>query len=103
MLARSILVQMLRSFRGRGRRQRIGDDVLALELRPAHLKSSQSGKGLTVVFGAPWALAAPHQVTARPPRATISELRPGRSTSLWNDLAFYFRARRRDLPAIPMP
>jgi hypothetical protein len=28
-------------FRGRGRRQRITDDVLALELRPAHLASSQ--------------------------------------------------------------
>src|SRR5205807_3431532 len=55
MLAR----RMLGRFRRHSRRQRICHDVSALEFRPAHVPSSQSGKGPHVVFGSPCAFGAP--------------------------------------------
>ena len=78
--APAVLARGFNRFRGRGRRQRIRHDVFALELRPAHLKSSQSGKGLTVVVGAPWAFAAPTgpPLVLREPQ--FHKFRPGRSS-----------------------
>jgi hypothetical protein len=64
--APGMLARGFKRFRGRVRRQRIRHDVFALELRPAHLKSSSIRLRASPSLGAPWAFAAP---TGPPRRA----------------------------------
>src|SRR4029077_16245676 len=84
-------------FASRGRRQRIRHDVFALELRPAHLKSScrlRASPSASAHLGR----CGTHRATARPPRAVMSyipELRPERSASPTNRPAFDPRAPKR--------
>src|SRR5439155_2989702 len=99
-----ILVQRLRRFRGRGRRQHIRGDVFALELRPVHLKSSSIRLGASPSLGAPWAFAAPTgpPLVLREPQ--FHKLRPGRPTSPVDGPAFYFPgAGAPDFVAILVP
>src|ERR1700758_3488766 len=63
-----------------------------------------SGKGLTVLFGAPWTFRGTFRDTARPQRAVFSEFKLGRSTSLRNGPACTFPARKALVfDAIPVP
>ncbi len=89
-----VLARHFRRFRGRGRRQRFCHDVFALDFRPAHLNPLNPAKGLTVIVGAPWALAAPTgpPLVLREPQ--FHKFRPGRSTSLRNGLACTFLGAR---------
>ena len=102
--APGVLARGLDRFRSRGRRQRICHDVFALELRPAHLTSSQSGEGPHRRRRRTLGARGTHRATARPPRAAISEFRPGRSTSPRNGLACTSRRLKRPtFVAIPVP
>ena len=93
----------LHRFRGRGRRQRIRHDVFALELRPAHL-SPLTTRLRASPSSAHLGRCGTHRATARPPRAAISEFRPGVQRPRGTALPFYFLAPEHPtFVAIPVP